>query len=157
MTLSEAPSGLAAPIADSAAAGALADARDARARLRGGEDVARGLVDQRGDDRTALLELRLAGQQFVNLALEGVLIEQLPAGHAVEFGARLGEAILVGVLHFGLTGGQGAEHVVVKGDIKHCRAAPQQRDRDTPQSATITRTDAAATVRIFSPLAREKK
>jgi hypothetical protein len=66
----------------------------------------------------------------VNLALEGILIEQLAAGHAVEFRARLGQAILVGVLHLGLARRQRAEHRIVKRQIKRRRAAPDEGDRD---------------------------
>ena len=70
-----------------------------------------------GERRGALLQRGLPLQQRVELLLELLLVEQLPAGDAVDLGAQFGDAVLVGELHFGLAADQAREHVVAEGEI----------------------------------------
>ena len=60
----------------------------------------------------ARFKRRLPAQQIVELLLELLLVEQLPAGGAVDLGAQFGDAVLVGVLLLGLARDQAFEHVV---------------------------------------------
>jgi hypothetical protein len=76
-----------------------------------------------------LLEPRLTRQQVVHLALERILIEQLPAGDPIDFRARLGESVLVRVLHFGLPRDVDAEHVVMERDVERRARGPKRRER----------------------------
>ncbi len=85
---------------------------------------------QRRHDRAALFKARLARQQVVHLALERGLVEQLAAGDAIELGARLGEAVFVGVLHLGGVGEIGADHLVMESDIGGRGAGPDERKRE---------------------------
>ena len=53
----------------------------------------------------------------LELLLELLLVEQLPAGDAVDLRAQFGDAVFVGELHFGLTADQAREHVLVEREI----------------------------------------
>ena len=102
-----------------------------------GQIVLRNLRRERGHDRAALFQLRLPRKKIVNFALEGILVQQLPAGDAIELGAGLCDTVLVGVPHFDLVGEIDAEHFVVKRQVERRPAAPQQGERqkrnDRPQ------------------------
>ena len=67
--------------------------------------------------RAALFEPGLPGHDFVHLAVEGIPLEQLPAGGFVEPRARFGETVLVSRLHFRLPREDCAHQVVVEGDV----------------------------------------
>ena len=54
---------------------------------------------------------------LVELLVELLLVQQLAAGGAVDPRAQFGDAILIGVLHLGLTGDQPRQHVVAKREI----------------------------------------
>jgi hypothetical protein len=64
--------------------------------------------------------------------LELLLIEKLPAGHAVDPGAHLGEAILIGVLHFGLPRSHPGKHIVLKREIGGGHHRPARHDDKGP-------------------------
>jgi len=58
-----------------------------------------------------------AAGEIIELSLELLLVEQLPAGGAVDLGAQLGEAILVSELLISLAGNEPFENVVAEGEI----------------------------------------
>ncbi len=74
----------------------------------------------------ALGELRLPGQQFGNLALDELLVENLPARDAVDLRAQGRDAVFIGLLHAGLPRGRGAEQIVAQHQI---RSGKQIADR----------------------------
>ena len=113
--------------------------RCVRADRAGGRRVA---AERRG----ALLEHRLPLQQRVELLLELLLVEQLPAGDAVDLGAQFGDAVLVGELHLGLAADQPGQHVLVECEISAGGDRPDRHDhqradhdpkRDRPRCAWI--------------------
>ena len=55
--------------------------------------------------------------ELLELLLELLLVEQLPAGDAIDLRAQLGDAVLVGELLLGLARDQPVEHVVAEGEI----------------------------------------
>ena len=87
----------------------------------GGERVA-------GKRLGAALERRLPLQQRFELLLELLLIEQLPAGDAVDLRAQFGDAVLIGELHLGLAADQAGEHVVAEGEIGAGQDRPHRHD-----------------------------
>ena len=89
------------------------------ARLRPGE---------RGHDRAALFEPSLPGDDLAHLAVEGIPLEQLPAGGFVEPRARFSQTVLVGRVYFRLPREDCAHHVVVEGDIDGDGGGPGERD-----------------------------
>ncbi len=118
----------------------VADRRRLQLR-RGGRGHRRAAV--RGPDRAgaqhiagqrigALLERRLALQQFLQLLLELLLVEQLPAGDAVDLRAHLGDAVLIGELHLRLAADQAGEHVVAEGEIGAGRDRPDRHHDQRP-------------------------
>ena len=58
-----------------------------------------------------------AAHDLVELLVELFLIEQLPAGGAVDLGAQFGDAVLVGVLHLRLARDQPGQNVVAEEQI----------------------------------------
>ena len=66
----------------------------------------------------ALFKPGLPGHDFVQLALEGIPLEQLPARRFIEARARFGQTVLISRLHFHLPREDRANDVVVEGDIK---------------------------------------
>ena len=98
----------------------LARRRQARRLDRaGGEHVA-------GDRRGAALQRRLPLEQCVELLLELLLVEQLPAGDAVDLRAQFGDAVLIGELHFRLAADQPRQHVLAEGEIGAGRDRPDR-------------------------------
>ena len=81
-----------------------------------------------------LLERRLAAGQIVELLLKLFLVEQLPAGGAVDLGAQFGDAVFVGELLVGLMRDQGAQHVVAEGEIGRRRDRPAGHDHKRPDA-----------------------
>ena len=65
----------------------------------------------------ALLQRGLPAQDLIELVLDLLLVEQLPARHPIDLRAQFGDAILVAKLHLGLPRDQAREHVVAKGEI----------------------------------------
>ena len=63
-----------------------------------------------------------------SLLLELLLVEQLAARHAVDLRAQLGDAILVGELHFGLARDQPGQHVVAEREIGRGDDGPARHD-----------------------------
>src|SRR5207244_3488190 len=78
-------------------------------------------ADQR---RGARLQRDLPALDLFEPLLELLLVEQLPAGDAIDLRAQLGDAILIGELLFGLARDQAGEHVVVEGEIASGRQRP---------------------------------
>ena len=87
-----------------------------------------GRIGQRAERRGARLERGLPLRQLLELAVELLLVEQLPAGDAVDLRPHLGDAVLVGELHRGLAGDQARQHVVVEGEIGGGDAGPAGHD-----------------------------
>jgi len=56
-----------------------------------------------------------------------LLVEQLAAGGAVDFGAQFRDAIFIGVLHLGLARDQARQHIVAKGEISSGRGRPHAK------------------------------
>ena len=56
------------------------------------------------------------------------LVEQLPAGDAIDLRAQFGDAVLVGELHLGLAADQPGEHVLVEGEIGSGGDRPDRHD-----------------------------
>ena len=71
------------------------------------------------------LQCSLPAQDRIELLLELLLIEELPAGNAIDLRAQFRDAILIGDLHMRLTRDQAGEHIVAEGKI----ASRQQRPR----------------------------
>src|SRR5262245_50331608 len=90
----------------------LADQSTARRRLDRTGHVAEA-VERAG----ARLQRRLPAQNLVELLLVLLLVEQLAARKAVDSGAQLGDAILVGESHLRLARDQPGEHVFAEGEI----------------------------------------
>ncbi len=86
-----------------------------------------GSVDKRGG---AVLERLLPAHDLVELLLELFLIEQLPAGDAVDLGAQLRDPVLVGELLFLLPGDEPRQHVVVEGEVGAGRERPAGHDHE---------------------------
>ncbi len=80
--------------------------------------------------RGALLEQRLPAHDLVELLLELFLVEQLAARHPVHLGAHLGDAVLIGELHFGLARDHAGEHVVLECEIGRGDHAPAGHDHE---------------------------
>ena len=59
----------------------------------------------------------MSAHQLIHLLLDLLLVEHLPAGQPIHLAAQLGDAILIGVLHVGLTRDQTGEQVVTEGEI----------------------------------------
>ena len=106
--------------------------------------VARLRPGERGHYRATLFKPGLPGDDFVHLAVEGIPLEQLPAGSFVEPCARLRQTVLVSRRHFRLPCEDCADHVVVEGDINGDGGGParrQQRERGKrPDAGSPSRT-----------------
>ena len=68
--------------------------------------------------------------QVIQLLLELFLIEELPAGVAVDLGAQFRDAVFVGELLLGLVRDQAAQHVITKGEVGRRRDRPTGHDDD---------------------------
>ncbi len=102
----------------------IADRRRLGRRRIGRGGAGRGLDgaggDRIGDARQggrARFQGRLAAHQLIELLLELLLVQELPAGDAIDLGSQIGDAILIGVLHVGLAGDQAGQEIVAKGEI----------------------------------------
>ena len=107
------------------------DRRGARgvAFLAGRLDRAgRRRVGQAADRRGARFERRLALQDLLELLFVQLLIEQLPAGDAVDLRPQLGDAVLVAELHVGLSRNEPGQDVVAEGEIGARGDGPQRHD-----------------------------
>ena len=71
---------------------------------------------------------RLPAHDLLELLLELLLVEQLPAGDAVDLRAKFGDAVLVGELLLLLPRDQPRQHVVVEGEIGPGRKRPAGHD-----------------------------
>jgi len=78
------------------------------------------------------------------------LIEQLPAGGAIDPGAQFGDAVFVGVLHLGLARDQPGQNIVAKREIGRGRGRPDAEqdhctdhdpERDGAESYLLTGVD----------------
>ncbi len=87
-------------------------------------------IGNRAERGGAGFERGLAAHDLVELLVELFLIEQLAAGGAIDLGAQLGDAVFVGVLHFGLTGDQPGQDVVAKREIGGGRRRPHAEQDD---------------------------
>src|SRR5262245_47057916 len=76
----------------------------------------------------ARLQRRLPAQNLVELLLVLLLVEQLAARKAVDPGAQLGDAILVGESHLRLARDQPGEYVFAEGEIGGSAYAPPRHD-----------------------------
>ena len=91
------------------------------------------LLDRAGDlaDRAgARFQSGLTTQNLFELLLVLLLVNQLPAGDAVDAAAQLGDAVLVAELHLGLPGDEAREHVLAEGKIGGGRDAPHRHDHE---------------------------
>ena len=88
-------------------------------------------IGDRAERGGARFERGLPAHDLVELLVELFLIEQLAAGGTVDLRAQFGDAVLIGVLHLGLTGDQPRQDVVAKREIGGGRRRPhaQQDDR----------------------------
>ena len=98
-----------------------------RLRLIEPVGVGSGTPDKR---RRAALQRRLPAHDLLELLLELLLVEQLPAGDAVDLGAQFGDAVLVGELLLLLARDQPRQHVVVEGEIGAGRKRPAGHDHE---------------------------
>src|SRR3974377_1404264 len=78
----------------------------------------------------ARFESRLTAQNQFEFLLVLLLIEQLPAGNAVNLGAHLGDAILITELHFGLPGNEPGQYVLAEREISRRADCPHCHDGD---------------------------
>src|SRR5262249_53624888 len=104
-----------------------------RPRLAG-PSPARRRVDRTGHVAEAVeragarLQRRLPAQNLIELLLVLLLVEQLAARKAVDPGAQLGDAILVGESHLRLARDQPGEHVLAEGEIGGGADGPHRHD-----------------------------
>ena len=103
-----------------------------RQRRRDGsvDRAGRRRIGHTGERRGARFQRRLPAHDLLELLLELLLVEQLPAGDAVDLGAQLGDAVLVGELLFLLPRDQPRQHVVVEGEIGAGRERPAGHDHE---------------------------
>ncbi len=92
-----------------------------------------GALDETRNDRGAGFELRLAQNEALDLSLDAVLIDELPARQLIEAQAQGGDAVFVGVLHPELALDQIGEQLVVKGQI--AGGAKERRGRESGKRA----------------------
>ena len=82
-------------------------------------------------------EQRLAARDLIELALELLLVEQLPARQAVDLAAQIRDAVLVGELHLRLAREEPGQHVVAECEIGGGHGGPSghhhQRTDDDPE------------------------
>src|SRR5262249_56167059 len=78
----------------------------------------------------AAFEHALTAHQVVELLFELLLVEQLPAGRAIDLGAQFGDPILIGELLFGLTRDETAQHIVTEREIGCRGKRPDRHDHD---------------------------
>ena len=76
-----------------------------------------GRIGHAGERRSARFQRGLPPHDLLELLLELLLVQQLPAGDAVDLGAQLGDAVFIGELLVLLAGDQARQHVVVEGEI----------------------------------------
>src|SRR5215831_2281659 len=74
------------------------------------------------------LQRRLPPQNLIELLLVLLLVEQLAAGKAVDPGAQLGDAILVGESNLRLACDQPSEYVFAEGEIGRGADGPHRHD-----------------------------
>ena len=72
----------------------------------------------------------LATHDLVELLVELLLVQQLPAGSAIDACAQLSDAVLIGVLHLGLAGDQPRQHIVAEGEVSGGRRRPHAEQGD---------------------------
>ena len=87
-------------------------------------------VRHRAQRRGAGFQRGLAAHDLVELLVELLLIQQLPAGGAIDLGAQFGDSVFIGVLHLGLAGDQPGQHVVAKREIGGGRGRPHAEHDD---------------------------
>src|SRR5262249_59737757 len=101
-----------------------------RARL-GAAAAARRLLDRGGgvaepvERAGARFQRRLPSQNVFELLFVLLLIDQLPTRKAVDLGAQLGDAILIGGLHLRLPRNEPGAHVLAEGGIGGAGNAPR--------------------------------
>ena len=74
------------------------------------------------------LQRRLPLQQRAEFLFELFLVEQLPAGDAIDLRAQFRDTVLIGELHFRLPSDQAGEHAVAEGEIGSGRDRPHAHD-----------------------------
>jgi hypothetical protein len=90
---------------------------------RGAADRAvRGRIGNAAQRRRVRFQRGLAAGKLLELSLELLLVEQLPAGGAIDLRAQFGEAVFVGELLLGLTRDEPSECVVAEREIGRGRA-----------------------------------
>src|SRR6516162_9589452 len=110
--------------------------RRSRARRWGhwaarGPDRAGGqCIADAGEGCAVRFEGRLPAHQIVELLLELLLIEQLPAGCAIDACAQFGDAVLVCALQIGLPRDQALEEIVAESKIRRGCDRPAGHDHD---------------------------
>ena len=116
------------------ACGAMTRCAGARRRL---DRAGRRRVGQGGERGGAGLQQRLAARDLIELGLELLLVEQLPACQPVDLAAQIGDAVLVGELHLRLAGEEAGQHVVAEREIGGGHGRPSghhhQRPDDDPE------------------------
>ena len=90
----------------------------------------RSVSDNAAERGGARFQRGLPAHDLVELLLELLLVEQLAAGHAIDLGAQLGDAVLVGELHVGLARDQPRQHVVAEGEIGGGGERPARHDHE---------------------------
>ena len=88
-------------------------------RRRGGrhQSGAAGSLAEAGDDVLTGVERRLLADEVRELGLEGLLVEKLAAGQAVDLGPQGRDPVLVGLLLPGGAGERGGEKVVAEDEV----------------------------------------
>jgi hypothetical protein len=130
--------------------------------MRFGRGIGRDLIEpsasvgHAGERRGARFQRRLSAHDLFELLFELLLIEQLPAGDAIDLRAQLGDAILIGELLLLLAGNQPGQHVVVEGEIGAGRKRPaghdhEAADRDPERDRTEPHLAAGVHQRVVGP------
>ena len=122
-------------VADRGGLRRLAGRRIGHRRRAALDRAGRRRIGHAGERRGARFQRRLPAHDLLELLLELLLVQQLPAGDAVDLGAKFGDAVLVGELLLLLPRDQPRQHVVVEGEIGAGRKRPaghdhQAADRD---------------------------
>ena len=119
--------------------GGVADRR--RFRYARGGRLGRGSAARRRPDRSrdvrngadrarARFKRGLPAHDLFEFLVELFLIQQLPAGRAIDLGAKFRDPVLVGVLHFRLSCDQPRQHIVTKREIGRGRRRPHSKRGD---------------------------
>ncbi len=89
-----------------------------------------GDIGQRAECGGARFERRLSPHDLIEFLVELFLVEQLPAGGAIDLGAQFRDSVLIGVLHLRLPRDQPGQDVVAEREIGGRRSRPETEQDD---------------------------